>query len=107
MALLALDAIKFHRFGLSGREPLLLMLAASLLTFVLTRSFTRVARIRSWRSGHVGEVHVHHMVAGNVLTLVCGMLEIAFQPHDFGVCLLYTSDAADDLLCVDLGGRRI
>src|SRR5450756_813957 len=36
--------------------------------------------------------------------------------HDFLVfrhgtryvaCLLYTSDAADDLLCVDLGGRRI
>src|SRR5450756_2234805 len=27
---------------------------------------------------------------------------------DRGVhCLLYTSDAADDLLCVDLGGRRI
>src|SRR5450756_226461 len=25
-------------------------------------------------------------------------------PH---ACLLYTSDAADDLLCVDLGGRRI
>ena len=25
-------------------------------------------------------------------------------PH---TCLLYTSDAADDLLCVDLGGRRI
>src|SRR5450756_1468194 len=23
-----------------------------------------------------------------------------------GHCLLYTSDAADDLLCVDLGGRR-
>ena len=22
-------------------------------------------------------------------------------------CLLYTSDAADDLLCLDLGGRRI
>ena len=22
-------------------------------------------------------------------------------------CLLYTSDAADDLLCVDLGGRRV
>eukprot|EP00657_Telonema_sp_P-1_P007458 TRINITY_DN27340_c0_g1_i1.p1 TRINITY_DN27340_c0_g1~~TRINITY_DN27340_c0_g1_i1.p1 ORF type:complete len:132 (+),score=59.38 TRINITY_DN27340_c0_g1_i1:93-488(+) len=26
---------------------------------------------------------------------------------DAMVCLLYTSDAADDLLCVDLGGRRI
>ena len=24
-----------------------------------------------------------------------------------GDCLLYTSDAADDLLCVDSGGRRI
>ena len=23
------------------------------------------------------------------------------------ICLLYTSDAADDLLCVDLGGRRL
>src|SRR5450756_833746 len=26
---------------------------------------------------------------------------------DYVGCLLYTSDAADDLLCVDLGGRRI
>ena len=26
---------------------------------------------------------------------------------DAHACLLYTSDAADDLLCVDLGGRRI
>ena len=26
---------------------------------------------------------------------------------DPAVCLLYTSDAADDLLCVDLGGRRL
>src|SRR5450756_3051523 len=25
----------------------------------------------------------------------------------YSFCLLYTSDAADDLLCVDLGGRRI
>ena len=28
-------------------------------------------------------------------------------PHWYVGCLLYTSDAADDLLCVDLGGRRI
>src|SRR5680860_1857107 len=27
--------------------------------------------------------------------------------NDDIACLLYTSDAADDLLCVDLGGRRI
>ena len=29
------------------------------------------------------------------------------HPADPRACLLYTSDAADDLLCVDLGGRRI
>ena len=29
-------------------------------------------------------------------------------PHpQYKNCLLYTSDAADDLRCVDLGGRRI
>ena len=34
-----------------------------------------------------------------------------YKPSRFkapgSICLLYTSDAADDLLCVDLGGRRI
>src|SRR5680860_1340258 len=29
------------------------------------------------------------------------------SPPHRSSCLLYTSDAADDLLCVDLGGRRI
>ena len=86
--LLALDAIKFHRFGLGGREPLLLMLGASLVTLALTRVYTRIARVRGWRSAGVGDVHLHHMVAGNILTLTCGMLEIAFQPGDFGVDLL-------------------
>src|SRR5665811_23409 len=28
-------------------------------------------------------------------------------PGRYGICLLYTSDAADDLTRVDLGGRRI
>ena len=31
----------------------------------------------------------------------------ALSTTQFKDCLLYTSDAADDLLCVDLGGRRI
>jgi hypothetical protein len=87
-SLLALDAIKIHRLGLTGREPLLLMLAASLLTFAATRLYTRLARVRNWRSGRIGDVHVHHMVAGSVLTLICGMLEIAFQPRDVGIDLL-------------------
>ena len=88
MTLIALDAVRFHRFGLAGREPLLFMLAASLLTFAVTRLYTRVARARRWRSRQVGDVHIHHMVAGNILTLTCGMLELAFQPRDFGLDLL-------------------
>ena len=43
------------------------------------------------------------------------LLPEGFMKNVFGIsinlsgstCLLYTSDAADDLLCVDLGGRRI
>ena len=31
----------------------------------------------------------------------------ALSQANYSNCLLYTSDAADDLLCVDLGGRRI
>ena len=35
-------------------------------------------------------------------------LDASFDaPYPVYACLLYTSDAADDLLCVDLGGRRI
>ena len=34
-------------------------------------------------------------------------IDIVVSLHACNTCLLYTSDAADDLLCVDLGGRRI
>ena len=88
MTLLAVDAIKIHHLGLAGREPLLLMLSASLSTFALTRLYTRLARARTWRSGSVGEIHIHHMVLGNVLTLACGMLELALQPRDLGLDVL-------------------
>src|SRR5680860_1024126 len=37
----------------------------------------------------------------------CGGYRSHERPARRGPCLLYTSDAADDLLCVDLGGRRI
>mgnify|MGYP007068909974 CR=1 FL=1 len=43
------------------------------------------------------------LMAGNA-RFVRGEPMISHPPRD---CLLYTSDAADDLLCVDLGGRRI
>ena len=31
----------------------------------------------------------------------------AYDINDVSNCLLYTSDAADDMQCVDLGGGRI
>src|SRR5450756_1289102 len=59
-----------------------------------------------------------HIIAGNhlsqpanqVLTSACPRTQdtkLVRPRPEGGDCLLYTSDAADDLLCVDLGGRRI
>ena len=55
--------------------------------------------------------------AGTDATYTVQMENYTWTPSNFVVtdiaanmscnCLLYTSDAADDLLCVDLGGRRI
>ena len=47
-----------------------------------------------------------------ILAVVAAATMVAVADRDSapttkGTCLLYTSDAADDLLCVDLGGRRI
>ena len=53
------------------------------------------------------------MAKGEVIARIGGLTEVASSEgskEDSGLltaCLLYTSDAADDLLCVDLGGRRI
>src|SRR5450756_3126757 len=47
-----------------------------------------------------------HEGAGIVREVGQGVTSV--KPGDHVIpCLLYTSDAADDLLCVDLGGRRI
>ena len=45
----------------------------------------------------------------SMLAPVLGKLDTIGKRFDeqANACLLYTSDAADDLLCVDLGGRRI
>src|SRR5450756_1055478 len=37
----------------------------------------------------------------------CRSIDKLAATSSIRTCLLYTSDAADDLLCVDLGGRRI
>jgi hypothetical protein len=67
-----------------SREPTALLLATFLVTFVLTRTYTRLARVRGWGSGSVNGVHLHHMVVGIVLVLSTGLVEIAIRPGGGG-----------------------
>src|SRR5450756_432699 len=52
----------------------------------------------------VDEAHELERQCGDLWMLVHEGVGCKGEVH---ICLLYTSDAADDLLCVDLGGRRI
>jgi hypothetical protein len=61
----------------TGKEPLILLLLAFLITFGLTRLYTRLARIYGWGRGSVHGVHLHHMVIGIIIVLVAGVLAIA------------------------------
>jgi hypothetical protein len=58
----------------AGKEPLLLLLISFLLSFALTRLYTRLARRHDWRSGRVGDTHLHHLVPGLVLVLISGLI---------------------------------
>ena len=76
-----------HVYG-GGREPAFLMLVAFILTLAGTRFYTRMARIRGWGSAHVGDVHVHHLVPGVVMTLVAGGLAVGLEPREFWIAIL-------------------
>src|SRR5680860_670345 len=77
-----------------------------------TCSFPVPCRSRPW-SGPVRPRSKFHIFRPVLNVSYC--LSVATQKYEVfrrpppGIwpCLLYTSDAADDLLCVDLGGRRI
>jgi lysyl-tRNA synthetase, class II len=77
-----------------GKEPLFLLFLAYLITFVLTRLYTRLARTRNWGSGSAGGVHVHHMVPGVILMAVCGAL---------GFSTIYDNGVTADLLAIGFG----
>ena len=63
-----------------------------------------LAELRLVGLGHRGAVTQGEIAPAHQADLLGVVLE---QIDQVGICLLYTSDAADDLLCVDLGGRRI
>src|SRR5450756_3050196 len=69
------------------------------LDFPLTRNITCRARLSR---AALNDTRCGGGLGASNTASVSG--EPGAAPHS--CCLLYTSDAADDLLCVDLGGRR-
>lgn len=65
----------------SGREPAFIMLLGFILTFILARGYTRMARIHGWGSASFGGVHTHHLVFGLVMAFTAGALEFGFTPN--------------------------
>ncbi|MFI1352294.1 hypothetical protein ACH4TV_01695 [Streptomyces sp. NPDC020898] len=72
-----------------GKLPLLLALAAFVLTFLITRVVTRMIRAGKGPFGNVraGGVHIHHVVPGVVLTVVGGFGAVASGQRGFGAAL--------------------
>src|SRR5450756_3104146 len=76
--------------------------AAAPGTWRTTQSPSGQSSIRSGPSGAAGAAGPPRRTL-RALTGIKGIRDLVRHKD----CLLYTSDAADDLLCVDLGGRRI
>jgi hypothetical protein len=72
-----------------GKLPLLLALAAFVLTFLITRVVTRLIRAGKGPFGNVeaGGVHIHHVVPGIVLILVGGFGAVASSRHGVGAAI--------------------
>ncbi|WP_328722123.1 hypothetical protein OHT52_23285 [Streptomyces sp. NBC_00247] len=66
-----------------GKLPLLLALAAFVLTFAITRTVTRMIRAGKgpFRNITPGGVHVHHVVPGVVLSVLGGFGAVASGQH--------------------------
>ncbi|MGW4804836.1 phosphatidylglycerol lysyltransferase domain-containing protein [Kitasatospora sp. NPDC004272] len=76
-----IDAYR-HRIVDTGREPLFLLLLGLVLSFLFIRLSTRMIRARvRWWPGNVspGGLHIHHVVFGQALLLVCGVAAFAVR----------------------------
>src|SRR5665213_618289 len=71
----------------------------------------RVRAGYSWvtqrQPGYRGTRRLGHLHYTTALFAEAELSDWSIHASNAQPCLLYTSDAADDLLCVDLGGRRI
>jgi len=84
-----------------GREPAFLILLAFVLTLAGTRFYTRTARTRGWGSVHAGDVHIHHLVPGIVMSLVAGGLAIGLAPRELWLAVLAIVFGAGAALVLD------
>jgi hypothetical protein len=84
-----------------SRLPLLLLLLGFVIAFLLTRLYTRVARVRGWGSGNVGGVHLHHIVVGILLVLTSGLFEFALRPTGIPLDLLAAGFGVGGALILD------
>lgn len=92
---------------LGAQRPLFMLLLAFIITFILTRLNTRLARLgiaRRYRPGSVvthGGLHIHHAVFGVVAMFVAGLLVIAVRPSSPWVELLAIAFGAGAALTLD------
>ncbi|MFH8367354.1 hypothetical protein [Streptomyces sp. NPDC018031] len=72
-----------------GKLPLFLALSSFILTFLITRTITRLIKAGRgpFRDVSPGGLHIHHVVPGVVLTVVGGFGAVASSTHGFGAYL--------------------
>src|SRR5665213_1416469 len=93
-----------HRFNEYGSASLASVIDGPLRGFTSGQDVHAV-HLNRWNSIRASQFRD---ARGQKVIIDCSRLriQIVLTNEDNGTCLLYTSDAADDLLCVDLGGRR-
>jgi hypothetical protein len=93
--------VGFQIYISEDRLVALFIVVSFLITFVLTRVYTRLARTRGWGSGHAGDIHVHHLVVGILLILTSGWAALALDPGHPWVEILGVFFGAGSALTLD------
>jgi hypothetical protein len=72
-----------------GKLPLLLALASFILSFVITRTITRLIKADKgpFRNVAPGGLHVHHVVPGVILTVIGGFGAVGSGRHGVGAAV--------------------
>jgi hypothetical protein len=90
-----------------AKRPLFVLLCGFIVTFLIVRLNTRLARRRLGARRHVGSVvtpgglHIHHAVFGIIAMVVAGILEFALQPGSPWLEMIAFSFGAGAALTLD------